>query len=792
MLRSDFAGLRRSFNKALLGIVLLLCLLLGSVHISYSQNLFEEQHEIIMQMKQDAAQIAEDVSDDSGNDETLAGLKLRLEGLSKKLTASLAVLRPRLADINAQLEQLGDPANDEKASEPSVVVDERLRLQSERISLTALISDAENTSSIIKQQITKIVDIRRNLFTQGLSQRVSINFALASRVIDAAQTQMKMLTMTTSSWWQFVANYRLAALLSAVVASLVIGFGFLVLARIFLRDFFVKEPEEAEPTYLRRLSAAFGSTVIPSAAFSLSMASAYFLFDYFNILRPDIGILLKALFIASGLIYFIHRLAISVFSPSALQWALIPLATKKHGYILAFMTSVMVAVYGIDYFFATVSEIYASPLSLVIAKSFITSIVIGAIFIAVALMKPIRDPQSGASKSWPKLLKVFLLAMGALTIISALIGYVGFARFVSQQIVVTGAFLLTMYLGFLVAKAISAERALAHTRLGHRLQDEQHFDDTTLDQLGLVIGILINICVVLVGLPLILMQLGFQWAEIKKLFFDLVVGFTVGNISISLAGILTGIILFIVGYFLTRWFQNWLDGNVMQRGRVDMGVRNSVRTIIGYIGLSLAVLVGVSAAGFNLSNLALIAGGLSLGIGFGLQTIVQNFVSGLILLTERPFKVGDWIEAGAVSGTVKKISVRATEVETFAHQSIVVPNSTLINGSVGNWTLHNKLGRIEINVDILYTPNPRRVSELLAEIVSENKNILKNPAPFISFSDMQADGFSFVVYAHVPDVTSTGGIKNELRFTIVERFADEGFKLKSCFRNEILDSKILQ
>ncbi len=203
-------------------------------------------------------------------------------------------------------------------------------------------------------------------------------------------------------------------------------------------------------------------------------------------------------------------------------------------------------------------------------------------------------------------------------------------------------------------------------------------------------------------------------------------------------------------------------------------MRNSIRTIIGYVGLCLAALMGVSAAGFNLSNLALIAGGLSLGIGFGLQNIVQNFVSGLILLAERPFKVGDWVEAGTVSGVVKKISVRATEVETFQKQSIIVPNSTLINGNVGNWTHRNKLGRIEINVQTSYTEDPRRVYGILLEIVRGHPSILKNPEPFVAFQNMTGLQLIFDVYAHVADITTTVGIRNELRFQIVERFNAEG------------------
>ena len=140
----------------------------------------------------------------------------------------------------------------------------------------------------------------------------------------------------------------------------------------------------------------------------------------------------------------------------------------------------------------------------------------------------------------------------------------------------------------------------------------------------------------------------------------------------------------------------------MARGRVDVGVRNSIRTVVGYAGVALAALIGVSAAGIDLSNLALIAGGLSLGIGFGLQNVVSNFVSGLILLAERPFKVGDWIVAGPVSGTVKKISVRATEIETFQRQTVILPNSELINSAVANWTHRNKLGRVDIAVNVAY------------------------------------------------------------------------------------------
>ena len=157
----------------------------------------------------------------------------------------------------------------------------------------------------------------------------------------------------------------------------------------------------------------------------------------------------------------------------------------------------------------------------------------------------------------------------------------------------------------------------------------------------------------------------------------------------------------------------------MARGRVDTGVRNSIRTVVGYAGLALAGLIAISSAGIDLSSFALVAGGLSLGIGFGLQNVVSNFVSGLILLAERPFKAGDWIVAGDVSGTVKKISVRATEIETFQRQSVILPNSQLINSAVGNWTHRNKLGRVDIKVGVAYGTDVKRAHAVLLDIAQK-------------------------------------------------------------------------
>ena len=263
-------------------------------------------------------------------------------------------------------------------------------------------------------------------------------------------------------------------------------------------------------------------------------------------------------------------------------------------------------------------------------------------------------------------------------------------------------------------------------------------------------------------------------------------GFQIGTFSFSPFAILTGALVFATGYVLTQWFKRWLDGTVMARGRVEPGVRNSIRTVVGYAGLALTALVSISAAGLDLSNFALIAGGLSLGIGFGLQNIVSNFVSGLILLVERPLKVGDWVEAGSVSGTVKKISVRATEIETFQRQTVIVPNSVFINGPVGNWTHRNKVGRVEVPVGVVFGSDARRVYDILLEIVRKHPMVLKNPEPAVLFTGFTDIAMTFEARGFLADINNGGTVRNDIRFSILDAFKEQGIQIAYTLKIEEL------
>lgn len=736
-----------------------------------------EQRDKIAVISRKAEQLQTRILSNSDNDGVLVEIRNGLEGLARELIASGVAFRPRLAVINARLDEIGPVRGEGEPPEPATLTEERQSLVNEKAEINALLGEAEALSLRVNRMIEEIAQIRRDLFSNTLSRRYDIKAAISPEVLKDFGVESTKLYGAIQSWTNFVFNYKLSAVLLATLFALVAA-GFLAFGgRRLFGNLIVPDPDVEEPSYLSRLSVAFWSTLVPSASLAVFLVATWFFYDYYGVLRRDIAQMMITLFNVIGIVYFIYRLSRAVFSPGLPAWRLLPIRTPA-ARILFLLTCLTALVTGADFVASTINEVMRSPLSLTVAKSFFATIIVGALVIVIGFVKPYEKPD-GTPRSWHPALRGLVYMLGGGTILAALLGYIGLARFLSQQIVITGAILATMYIGYRSASAISEIGAFTGTKLGRRLDARFHFDEATEDQLGLVISIVINLLVLAIGIPLILLQWGFQFGDIQAWVYNVANEIRVGSISISLIGIVTGIVVFVLGYFGTRGFQRWLDGKVMARGRVDAGVRNSIGTAVGYAGIALAGLVGISAAGIDLSSIALVAGALSLGIGFGLQNIVNNFVSGLILLAERPFKVGDWIVASGTEGNVRKISVRATEIETFQRQTVIMPNSLLINAAVGNWTHRNRLGRVDIPVDVSSSNDPRLVHDVLAAVVAEQQGVLKNPAPVVSFTNFGETTLNFVIRVFVSDISSPGSLHNDLRFAIFERLREEGIALPS-------------
>jgi len=297
------------------------------------------------------------------------------------------------------------------------------------------------------------------------------------------------------------------------------------------------------------------------------------------------------------------------------------------------------------------------------------------------------------------------------------------------------------------------------------------------NQLARLTEIALTFALIICALPFLMLQWGYSGADIRDGFKSAFFGIEVGQFRISLARILLGIVLFIALLFATRLLQRWLREKALQQTRMDPGIVNSIDTVVGYVGVALAALLAISYAGLDITNLAIVAGALSVGIGFGLQSIVNNFVSGLILLVERPIRVGDRIVVGDQQGLVRRISVRATEIETFDRASLIVPNSELITGRVLNWTHRDSLGAVNIKIGVGYDSDPEQVLALLKKCADEHREVLRNPAPMAFFENFGDSALMFNLRISLPDIANAGRVQSDLRIAVLKALREANIEI---------------
>lgn len=715
----------------------------------------------------------------NANDRDLLAQKAKIDDVIAALAVMKGQLSPRLDEVTARLADLGAPPKQGDPVEALEVTTQRNKLSVEKTKIVSILASIDDTNKLATDLSGKISAVRRELFTQQLFAHADVSLDSMSIAVDAIGPEYKQLIESMSNWLGFVFRFKALSLTSALVLSAVLVlFLRAILHRIF-GPIVERGKQEENPSYMSRFSVAFWGTILPTLAVSFYLASSFLFLDMFNVLRPDIRQIIAAVLGFFGFVFFSVRLALAVFNPVSPKWRLVRVTDRgSYRLVAAFVT--MAVLNGLDYVQSTISEVQGWPVELTVLKGLLAATLVGLVLILVSFTKPLHpkdedDLQTG--RPWSHLTSGLMRIIGASMIFLALLGYVGLARFMATQIVLTGGLLCTMYIGVRSGKAISERDRFAETIVGRYIQRRFSIGPIAMDQMGIVAGLLIYALAGMIGVPLIMTSWGFQPPDIRMWIFNLFTEIKIGGMSISVVGIFGGALLFVGGIVVTRWLEKWLDGNVMARAQMDPGVRNSVKTSVGYLGAILAGMMGLSAAGINLSSLALVAGALSVGIGFGLQNIISNFVSGLILLFERPFKVGDWVATGTSEGFVRRISVRATEIETFQRQSIIVPNSQLINASVGNWTHRNKLGRVEVKISAKSINDPRHLMGLLKEVAMAQPAVLRTPEPTVVFKDFTADELEFEVRVFVADVLNGLAVRNELRLGIFERFRAEGIIL---------------
>ena len=252
-------------------------------------------------------------------------------------------------------------------------------------------------------------------------------------------------------------------------------------------------------------------------------------------------------------------------------------------------------------------------------------------------------------------------------------------------------------------------------------------------------------------------------------------GGTVGDLQLVPLNIIRAVLIFTGLLVVIGWMKRWIDRRWLQHIVMERGARDALITLFGYVGFILALLIGLTQAGVQIGGLLWISSALALGIGFGMQEIANNFVSGLILLFERPIRAGDFITVAEIEGYVRSIRLRATEIETLDNQNVLVPNSELISGRVTNWVLRDPYGRLRVNVRVAYGSDIEKVREILEAAAHEHPEVITDgraPAPSALFMEFGDSSLDFELRVRISRIDRRFSVISDLNFAIDQAFRD--------------------
>jgi potassium-dependent mechanosensitive channel len=697
----------------------------------------------------------------------LQRVRAGIEDFSKRLEPPLAAAKDQVA-LLGPAPAAGQPPEPEQAALNRAELNYLFGL------LSAGQAAIHSANLRIDQLINTIQDIRRKNFTTSLLQPVPgiYSYQTWANLPDYVPSATSRVRDLLVEWWDTVRDQNEVLLIGfeAILLWLV-----LTIAAWHGVHRLRRWGHDGEPPFWRRASSAAGVILLRILPVVAPIMFLYGMIAEAHALPERVDWIFYSTAQSIIIIFAVNALITTVFAPWSSQWRLIPASDRAAARICGLVLTLAIA-YGVTTLIYVVTRIVQAPFALTVAVAFPSSLLLAAIVVAI-LLTPLdgQHQERMPSLRWFTALRIPIWITVAAIVVCALGGYLALSRFLAQQLIVTGSILSFVYLLLLWVDGLMQGLGDDSAATGLWLKERAGLEQRRRKQLVLPIGLVLKFAVLVFSVPLILLQWGYRWPDIYD-WYSQFFGFHIGNTQVSFGVLLASIIVFGLAYAAARVFQGWLDAHVLKPAGISGGVRDSIRVGVGYVGIVIAALAAFSYAGFNLSNLAILAGAFSVGIGFGLQSVVNNFVSGLILLAERPIKVGDLVVVGGEEGYVRKISVRSTEVETSERARVLIPNSYFVTEKVKNWTLRDNTRRIVIPVSVSYGCDPRKVMATLLKVAKDNPDVMTTPAPSVDF-DFGADALNFKLYAFVDDLNKGGSASTGLRIAILDAFTEAGIAM---------------
>ncbi|MDL4913723.1 MAG: DUF3772 domain-containing protein [Enterobacterales bacterium endosymbiont of Blomia tropicalis] len=730
------------------------------------------------------------VSDETSENKLSQLNEMALELSGNADTLGQALL-PDRQQLEAQLAVLGPaPKSDSDMKETAEVTRKRNALESQKSKMDAQIKQAEGIKNGALTLSSQIVNLRRDQLKSQLALNSGSIFGprfwapvFNSQDLDGEKISdfLDELQDTAGLSWEPGWRFGTIAWLIAAILVMVPGRRY---SEEFLASISIHKMPEGR---LRRsfLAAAIALTTLVAVVLTFNfIALAFTRRDEVSTDVQDFVDRLVQLSVYCGLIAGLGRAFLSTRRPS---WRLpaisndVALALKPFPPITALLVFIFQTVEAFNYSVGT-------SLNTTIFANGLTALLIGSTALAISIRTNRarrRMVQAGtppeARSTLVGLIHMALTLTAIAILLSLIIGYVTLARFLSYEVIWCGILFGSFY--FLSHLLNDGCESLFSTNnpSGRRIQSSLNIDERHLQQTATVLAAIGKTFLILF-VVLALLNATFASStpiELLQKAIEFWGGKGLESLNIVPAHMVNALVCLIVGIYVLRSVRRWLDSDFLPKTTMDVGMRVSLVTLFSNVGYVLIILLTLSIMGLQWNKLAWIVSALSVGIGFGLQEIVKNFISGLILLTERPVKVGDLVSISGIEGDIRRINVRATEIQLSDKSTVIVPNSQLISQNVRNATMGNAQGVVTILLTFPLNIDPVRVREILLEVYNENERILETPEPSVSFKDLTPQGIVLSVTGNVSSQRQISGAKSDLLFDILTRLRKEGIVLSA-------------
>jgi potassium-dependent mechanosensitive channel len=715
--------------------------------------------------------------EDAHTEEELLALRQRLAPLRDQVRQRAAVLEPRLKQITDRLAELGAAPLFGAAPEDATVAGERSRLGAAQGEFDNAVKQARLLSGRADELADRINARRRQIFTDRLFAHSANLFdpGFWAGAVAAVPGETRTIRSILRSWMVVAqATYDPTSVMAA--AATLAAIGAVAAVAIFWTRRFTARPAP------RRFDKALRALVILAAhslaAAGLITAFVVVLRDYRLIPQPaaDLTLGLATAWAVAG---FGRGVAVALFAPGESGRRLIPWADQAAESYAAHL-SWGAAALGVTILLNALHRASGAPLAPVVA----TWALFALAFVLIALHLLWRSARAdflagtaiaaGARLPW---LRVLLWPIAIAVAIALVAGYVGLAAFLAVRLLAILAVGGALTIALVFVDAFATEVVASDTPRGRRAAALFGITPNALDLLTALVSAVVRLVLIVVAVLVLVAYSGLFADDIASVFQISRWDLAIGELSLAPENILAALAILLIGFVAVRAAQRWLETQFLPRTRLDSGLQNSIAALTGYSALVVVLALALGALGIDLQKIALIAGALSVGIGFGLQSVVSNFVCGLILLAERPIRVGDWVVVRNEEGWVRRISVRATEIETFDRATVIVPNQDFITGVVKNWTHGNTMGRVVVKVRVAFDSDAEKVREVLRACGGDHPQVLRAPPPAVFLMGIGDIGLEFELRCLIANVEQSIAVATELRLEILRRFAQHGIRI---------------